>query len=110
MTVDSADFQETRSNAPSATSPGSACFPQRRARAADAGAPRFNEILGEGMYAVGRRVSLEREQFARCFGILAKARNAADVSQDELAFRTSTHRTAISQIERGRHCRASTRR
>jgi transcriptional regulator with XRE-family HTH domain len=51
---------------------------------------------------VGRRVGLEREQFARCFGInLAKARNAADVSQDELAFRTSTHRTAISQIERG---------
>jgi transcriptional regulator with XRE-family HTH domain len=51
---------------------------------------------------VGRRVGLERKQFARCFGVnLAKARNAADVSQDELAFRTSTHRTAISQIERG---------
>ncbi len=51
---------------------------------------------------MGRRVGLEREQFARCFGVnLAKARNAADVSQDELAFRTSTHRTAISQIERG---------
>ena len=51
---------------------------------------------------MGRRVGLGREQFARCFGSnLARARNAADVSQDELAFRTSTHRTAISQIERG---------
>lgn len=51
---------------------------------------------------MGRHASLQREQFARCFGInLAKARGAADVSQDELAFRTSTHRTAISQIERG---------
>jgi len=46
---------------------------------------------------MGRHASLQREQFARCFGInLAKARSAADVSQDELAFRTSTHRTAIS--------------
>lgn len=51
---------------------------------------------------MGRHASLQREQFACCFGInLAKARRAADVSQDELAFRTSTHRTAISQIERG---------
>jgi DNA-binding XRE family transcriptional regulator len=51
---------------------------------------------------VGRRAGLEREQFARCFEVnLAEARNAADVSQDELTFRTSTHRTAISQIERG---------
>lgn len=39
---------------------------------------------------------------AECFGAnLAKARRAADVSQDELACRSSTHRTAISQIERG---------
>jgi transcriptional regulator with XRE-family HTH domain len=51
---------------------------------------------------MGRHASRQREQFACCFGInLAKARRAADVSQDELAFRTSTHRTAISQIERG---------
>jgi transcriptional regulator with XRE-family HTH domain len=51
---------------------------------------------------MGRNASVQREQFALCFGInLAKARSAADVSQDELAFRTSTHRTAISQIERG---------
>lgn len=39
---------------------------------------------------MGRHASLQREQFARCFGVnLAKARGAADVSQDELAFRTS---------------------
>lgn len=43
-----------------------------------------------------------REHFARCFGLnLAKARKAADVSQDELSFRASMHRTAVSQIERG---------
>jgi transcriptional regulator with XRE-family HTH domain len=51
---------------------------------------------------MGRRATLEREHLAECFGTnLAKARRAADVSQDELACRSSTHRTAISQIERG---------
>lgn len=49
----------------------------------------------------GRR-STHREHFARCFGLnLTKARRAADVSQDELSFRASMHRTAVSQIERG---------
>jgi transcriptional regulator with XRE-family HTH domain len=48
-----------------------------------------------------RRAS-HREHFARCFGLnLAKARKAADVSQDELSSRASMHRTAVSQIERG---------
>lgn len=51
---------------------------------------------------MGRRSRLEREHLAGCLGAnLAKARRAADVSQDELAARSSTHRTAISQIERG---------
>ena len=51
---------------------------------------------------MGRRSRLEREHLAECFGAnLAKARRAADVSQDELACRSMTHRTAISQIERG---------
>ena len=44
------------------------------------------------------RRSTHREHFARCFGLnLAKARKAADVSQDELSFRASMHRTAVSQ-------------
>jgi transcriptional regulator with XRE-family HTH domain len=51
---------------------------------------------------MGRRSTLEREHLAECFGAnLAKVRRAADVSQDELACRSSRHRTAISQIERG---------
>lgn len=51
---------------------------------------------------MGRKERLEREHLAELFGAnLARARRAADVSQDELAFRSSTHRTAISQIERG---------
>ena len=51
---------------------------------------------------MGRRSRLDREHLAGCFGAnLAKARRAADVSQDELACRSATHRTAISQIERG---------
>ncbi len=32
---------------------------------------------------------------------LARIRREADISQDELAARTSVHRTAISQLERG---------
>jgi hypothetical protein len=60
---------------------------------------------------MGRRVGLEREQFARCFGTnLAKARSAADVSQDELAFRTSTHRTRSARSSAVCPYRASTRR
>lgn len=51
---------------------------------------------------MSRRSRLEREHLAECFGAnLARARRVADVSQDELACRSSTHRTAISQIERG---------
>jgi transcriptional regulator with XRE-family HTH domain len=50
---------------------------------------------------MGVRRASHREHFAR-FGLnLAKARKAADVSQDELGFRASMHRTAVSQIERG---------
>ncbi len=48
------------------------------------------------------RRTTHRERFASCFGRnLAKARKAADVSQDELGFRASMYRTAVSQIERG---------
>ena len=51
---------------------------------------------------MGVRRASHREHFARCFGLnLAKARKEANVSQDELSFRASMHRTAVSQIERG---------
>ncbi len=40
---------------------------------------------------------------------LKRERRLADLSQDELAFRASVHRTEISQLERGlRHARVDT--
>lgn len=40
---------------------------------------------------------------------LRRQRKLADLSQDELAFRASVHRTEISQLERGlRHARVDT--
>jgi transcriptional regulator with XRE-family HTH domain len=40
---------------------------------------------------------------------LRRQRKLADLSQDEVAFRASVHRTEVSQIERGlRHPRADT--
>jgi transcriptional regulator with XRE-family HTH domain len=40
---------------------------------------------------------------------LARQRKLADLSQDDLAFRASLHRTEISQLERGlRHARVDT--
>lgn len=48
------------------------------------------------------RRTTHRERFASCFGRnLAKARKAAQMGQDELSFRASMHRTAVSQMERG---------
>ena len=49
-----------------------------------------------------RRVDPQRPDFAECFGArLAMVRKRAEMGQDELGFRTSMHRTTISQIERG---------
>jgi transcriptional regulator with XRE-family HTH domain len=46
--------------------------------------------------------SEHRLQFARRFGAnLVKARRQADLSQEELSFRASMHRTTVGQIERG---------
>jgi hypothetical protein len=60
---------------------------------------------------MGRNASLQREQFARCFGVnLAKARSAADVSQDELAFRTRRTARRSARSSADCPCRASTRR
>ena len=40
---------------------------------------------------------------------LKRERRLADLSQDELAFRASLHRTEVSQLERGlRHARVDT--
>jgi transcriptional regulator with XRE-family HTH domain len=39
---------------------------------------------------------------AGCFGEnLGRARNRADISQEELSFRASIHRTEVSSLERG---------
>lgn len=41
-------------------------------------------------------------QIARCFaGNLLRARGHADISQEELGFRASIHRTEVSSLERG---------
>jgi transcriptional regulator with XRE-family HTH domain len=41
-------------------------------------------------------------EFARLFGLnLAKARRRVGLSQEELGFRASLHRTAVGQLERG---------
>jgi transcriptional regulator with XRE-family HTH domain len=41
-------------------------------------------------------------EIARCFaGNLLKARGRADISQEELGFRASIHRTEVSSLERG---------
>lgn len=43
-----------------------------------------------------------RRDLARCFGEnLALCRKRADMSQEELSFRASVHRTEISVLERG---------
>lgn len=54
--------------------------------------------------AYGNRESETRPEFARLFGLnLAKARLRMGLSQEELGFRASMHRTAVSQLERGEH-------
>lgn len=41
-------------------------------------------------------------EIARCFaGNLLRARGEADISQEELGFRASIHRTEVSSLERG---------
>jgi len=43
-----------------------------------------------------------RSEFARLFGLnLARAREQAGLSQEELGFQASLHRTAVGQLERG---------
>jgi transcriptional regulator with XRE-family HTH domain len=52
--------------------------------------------------AYGKGRTKARSEFARLFGLnLAKARRRFGLSQEELGFRASMHRTAVGQLERG---------